>query len=63
MGHCGRSNVSNLLPQEYMMKNMKQVIKEAAFGLGIETIGITGKTDYTYLEDFLLCRKEKNIDC
>ena len=47
MGHCGRSNVSNLLPQEYMMKNMKQVIKEAAFGLGIETIGITGKTDYS----------------
>ena len=63
MGHCGRSNVSNLLPQEYMMKNMKQVIKEAAFGLGIETIGITGKTDYSYLEDFLLCRKVKNIDC
>ena len=42
---------------------MKQVIKEAAYELGIEAVGITEKTDYSYLEDFLICRKEKNTGC
>ena len=39
---------------------MKQIIKETAYKLGIETVGITNRTDYSYLEDFLINRKNKN---
>jgi epoxyqueuosine reductase len=42
---------------------MKQIIKEAAYKLGIETVGITNKINYSYLEDFLGGRKKKNIGC
>ncbi len=39
---------------------MKQIVKESAYKLGIDTVGITDKTDYSYLEDFLIKRKNNN---
>jgi epoxyqueuosine reductase len=42
---------------------MKEIIKEAANKLGIETIGMSNTTDYSHLEEFLLKRKNNNLDC
>lgn len=42
---------------------MKQIIKEAAYKLGIETVGITGISDYSYLEELLTNRKNNNQGC
>ncbi len=39
---------------------MKQIIKECAYKLGIDTVGITDRTDYSYLEDFLIKRRNNN---
>lgn len=39
---------------------MKHIIKEAAYKLGIETVGISNILDYSYLEDFLIDRKNNN---
>jgi epoxyqueuosine reductase len=45
------------------MKFMKKIIKEAAHRLGIETIGISRVTDFSHLEEFLISRKNKGLDC
>ncbi|MDD4045870.1 MAG: tRNA epoxyqueuosine(34) reductase QueG [Tissierellia bacterium] len=42
---------------------MKQIIKEAAYKLGIETVGISNITDYSYLDKLLINRKNNNQDC
>lgn len=42
---------------------MKQIIKEAAYKLGIEMIGITNNVDYSYLKEFLISRKKNNQNC
>lgn len=42
---------------------MKQIIKEAAYKLGIETVGISNILNYSYLEDFLIGRKNNNQNC
>ncbi len=42
---------------------MKQIIKEAAYKLGIETVGISNTTDYSYLKELLISRKNNNQDC
>ncbi len=42
---------------------MKQLIKEAAYKLGIETVGITDKLNYSDMEDFLIGRKKNNQSC
>lgn len=39
---------------------MKPIIKETAYKLGIETVGVTNITDYTYLEDFLINKQNNN---
>jgi epoxyqueuosine reductase len=46
-----------------MKEIMKEIIKEAANKLGIETIGMSNTTDYSHLEEFLLKRKNNNLDC
>lgn len=42
---------------------MKQIIKEAAYKLGIETVGMTDIIDYSHMEEFLICRKKNNHSC
>ena len=42
---------------------MKEIIKDAAHKLGIDTIGISNVTDYSYMEKFLSSRKNNNLDC
>jgi epoxyqueuosine reductase len=42
---------------------MKQIIKEAAYKQGIETVGISTISDYSYLDKHLTSRKNNNIDC
>lgn len=42
---------------------MKQMIKETAYKLGIDTLGITDRTDYSYLQDFLVNRSKNNQNC
>lgn len=42
---------------------MREIIKDAAYKLGIESLGITNKTDYSHLEGFLKSRKNKNQSC
>ncbi len=39
---------------------MKQIIKESAYKLGIDAVGITDRTDYSYLENFLINRNNNN---
>ncbi|HHZ01750.1 MAG TPA: tRNA epoxyqueuosine(34) reductase QueG [Tissierellia bacterium] len=42
---------------------MKQIIKEVANKLGIDTVGINSCIDYSYLREFLLKRKINKEDC
>jgi len=42
---------------------MNEIIKEAANKLEIVTIGISRVTDYSHLEEFLISRKNKDLDC
>lgn len=42
---------------------MKQIVLDAAYKIGIDTIGITDKVDYSHLEDLLADRKKNNLTC
>ncbi|HPW99779.1 MAG TPA: tRNA epoxyqueuosine(34) reductase QueG [Sedimentibacter sp.] len=42
---------------------MKQIIREAAYKTGIETVGISNTADYSYMKDMLNSRKENNQCC
>lgn len=42
---------------------MREIILNGVSKLGIETVGITSKTDYSHLEGFLISRKNKDQSC
>ncbi len=50
-------------PSSECRNTMRKIILDAAYKLGIETVGITSRTDYSYLDYFLISRKNKNQSC